>query len=222
MNTSTAPNVPATPEEKKARIEEQRQYFSKVITGRGHGIFSYFPKIAFPWPNGPAIALFKSDLDKVSGFYTMIVNKQFNPDNGVPLLLYMPHDPNYAQRFHLMEPDKWAIPVTEFKPVQAPVAAAPTVSSLSTANLNGNTVPAQPPAAEVKQKAATRTSGKPAATKPPSQPAEPLVFEDLDLHDQILSQMTIRDVAAIVWRKPVSAKGWLNQLIHENTTINTQ
>jgi hypothetical protein len=220
MNTSTAPNVPATPEEKKARIEEQRQFFSKVITGRGHGLFSYFPKIAFPWPNGPAIALFKSDLDKVSGFYTMIVNKQFNPDNGVPLLLYMPYDPNYAQKYHLMEPDKWAIPITEFKPVQASVAPAPTAPSLSTANLNGNSAPA--PAAGVKPKAASKAAGRAPATKQSLPPAEPVVFEDLELHDQILSQMTIRDVAAIVWRKPVSAKGWLNQLIHENTTINTQ
>lgn len=40
-----------------------------------------------------------------------------------------------------------------------------------------------------------------------------LETEDVSMEDQPLSQMTIRDIAAIMTGKPVSCKKWLNQIV---------
>ena len=38
------------------------------------------------------------------------------------------------------------------------------------------------------------------------------------LADCPINELTIRDKAAITWKKPVSNKGWLNKLIKETFT----
>lgn len=39
------------------------------------------------------------------------------------------------------------------------------------------------------------------------------LLNDFDLNDLPISEMTLRDFAAIIWKQPVSTKPWLNNLI---------
>lgn len=46
-----------------------------------------------------------------------------------------------------------------------------------------------------------------------SKTSKQISLMDFDLDDSPMSEMTIRDLAAILWKQPVSSKDWLNDLI---------
>jgi hypothetical protein len=196
MNTQSL--TPPTKEEKSKRIDDLRMHYNQVFNQLGASIFSFFPKMQFPFNGQPCLALYVSEFNKETGFYTQLIDRQFTPENGEYKLLFLKKNPAFATTYTLMETDKYAVPLSDFEEINVQ-------STMLKANLQGSLtpLPIQPPAQA------------PLIIPAPTTPSLLLDGQQLD---NTLSEMTVRDVAAILWAKPISNKGWLNHLIKTQHT----
>lgn len=179
--------------EKRARLTQMKEYHQPTFDRLGIKLPKFIPKWAYV-PNGKEelhVAFFENELNHGADTYTEFADRDYMLQNPDKRELYkLRYNPHYA---------------TEYE--RLPAAT------------EGNNDRFLVPISEL------------ILIKSSSQQAE-ITFEEPELDDSALkteqdfglpnpstdspfSQMTIRDVAAILWKRPVSQKDWLNKLIKE-------
>ena len=110
-NTATSP---ANGSQRSDKTRAYREHFKPVLTKLNVSEMSFYPKMLFTRSKQLCLALYKSELEKTEGFYTMVVNSSFDPQDGEYKLYYLKHNPKYATDYLLIETDKWAVPYDLF------------------------------------------------------------------------------------------------------------
>jgi hypothetical protein len=115
----TATITPATSSIKAEKTKEYRERFRLVFEKLKVPETSFYPKILFPRNKQICLSLYKSELEKPEGFYTLIVNSAFENVDGEYKLYHYKHNPKYASEYSTLqiETEKWAVPFDHFNEV---------------------------------------------------------------------------------------------------------
>lgn len=178
MSVGTHNIAPATNTTRSDKTRTYRERFKPIFEQLKVSEMSFYPKMLFQRNRLLCVALYKNELERTEGFYTVIVDPQFDPLDGEFKLYHLKQNPKYATEYSLLETDKWAIPYDAFEEVDMQLLMLDSLRN-------------QPIKTDI-----------------------PIQLDNTDV-DSPMSDMTVRDFAAITWRVPVSNKDWLNQMIKE-------
>jgi len=175
--------------EKKKKILELREYHEPIFERLGLDDIEFIPKLAFK-PKGLSeimITLFASELKKGKDVYTEFVSKEYEAEDFQRSLWKWEYKNDWKTRYR-----NNGSPIASGVQYYIPTSELVLVSRDNELIFNKPTVSKD-----------FKNDLKSVLKSAPKEPAEPLI-----------SQMTIKDFAAIIWKEPVSDKEWLNILIN--------
>lgn len=170
----------------------------------------FIPKMAYVPKTGDerVISFFPSEIMGGEDIYTEFVSRTLEPEDAERRLWKWPFNPEYETEYKKTEPhaatghQQYLIPIAEL----IDVAESHRVVKKT---------PVEEPSNE-KEEAVADEKGQ-LKMKIPEDAEEDK--KGVVLMDAPISQMTIKDKAAIDWKKPVSDKPWLNDLIRETFNL---
>jgi hypothetical protein len=185
MSLSTIQKPEQSPREK---IQELRKHHQPVFDALGNQEALFIPKLVYR-PAGKDemhFSMFIGELGKGQDVYTEFVSKDIVPEDMNRTLWMWRFNPHWEEEYDTTEP----------------MANGQVRYLIPAAELVKVNVDLEP-------KAEVKTAGK--------SPATPLKLDFDEIMnpdtDASIDQLSIRDLAAILWKKPVSTKKWLNELI---------
>ena len=173
--------------DKKEKVENLRRYHQNLLDSIGASDALYVPRMAYKPTSHHEIVIsfFASELKQGKDIYTEFVSKEFEPEDPDRTLWKWRYNPFWKEEY---ERSKDVVP-SAIK-YYVPVSELVLVSRNNKKNFTKDKIPHQ-------------TESLTSMLKKPETPKEEMVTD-----------MTIRDFAAILWREPVSNKKWLNDLIN--------
>jgi len=178
-------NTVDKPEDKREKLRLLREFHKPVFEALGIPDALFIPKLAYK-PAGmteKAVAYFASEMAKGQDIYTEFADSEYDPQDSERRLYKWRFNHNYKEEYQLVESSG------TFRYL-VPVAELVLVKTNS-------------PDILVEQ-AATKGNIQLKLEEVSATPQR----EDLSLKDA-----SLRDIAAILWKKPVSNKKWVNDLI---------
>jgi hypothetical protein len=173
----------------KDKLSDLRQHHQETFDILGIPDALYLPKLIYR-PQGKDdmhFSMFVGELRKEQDVYTEAVSQAKDPEDLNRTLYVWRYNPHWLEEYDTTEP-----------------------------MANGQVRYLIPAAELVKVNIPKKEEKKTISTKGNS-PSTPLVMdfdEILDpAQDAPVDQLTIRDLAAILWKKPISSKKWLNDLM---------
>lgn len=182
-------NIPTvTPEERKKNLEILRKFHTPALEKLGANPANFVSKVPYT-PAGkqePYIGMFPSEMTRNADIYIEFAHKENLPIDPAARTLYkLAYNPFYDDEFEKTSPDS-----------PGGVRYLVPVSELIVIKRY-----------EKKEETEIRL-------KPKEETTAPLTFSLPDNETDLpIDQLSIRDFAAIMWKKPVSHKKWLNELI---------
>ena len=176
-----------TPEYKKRKLEEARDYHQGLIDELGLTRDNFQIKMLFYNKGIQVVGIFASEFRKEKGLYFEFVDRDLQPVDANRIVYKVSFSDSYIDEYPVTEKGSYMVPVDELR----------AVSDIAVAINGKSAVPEQ--------------SFKDAGLKPPT-PA-PIQKPQDSLEDERFSEMTIRDYVAIMTGNPVSKREWLNTLI---------
>lgn len=172
----------------KQIIDALRTHHQEVFNELGVSNALFFPKMAYVPKGGTekVISFFPSEISRGQDIYTEFVSRDYNSEDPDRKLWMWKHNPFYETEYETSDPH----PVTGDVRYLIPVEELVCVSE---------------PEDEVPWK----------EDDEPTSLDFSKTLPDADLGDIPLSEMTMRDYAAIHLNKPVSRKKWLNDIINQ-------
>lgn len=183
-------NTTDKPEDKRERLKLLREFHRSLFETLGIPDALFIPKLAYKptGKNEKHLAFFASELAKGMDIYTEFADSEYEPQDPERRLYKWRFNPNYKEEYEVSETNgtvRYYIPVAELILVKT-----------------------NPPEEQVEN------SNNPQLKiwdKPPvNTPASDLANVRPDLS---LKEASIRDLAAILWKQPVSNKAWINEMI---------
>lgn len=183
-------NTTDKPEDKRERLRLLREFHRPLFETLGIPDALFIPKLAYKpaGKNEKHLAFFASELAKGMDIYTEFADSEYEPQDPERRLYKWRFNPNYKEEYEVSETNgtvRYYIPVAELILVKT-----------------------NPPEEQVEN------SNNPQLKlwdKPPvNTPASDLANVRPDLP---LKEASIRDLAAILWKQPVSNKAWINEMI---------
>jgi hypothetical protein len=176
---------------KAQKTKEIRDYNSDLIADLGISPYDFNMKTQFYDEQARlVVGIFPSEFKKTKGFFFELIDSDLNPVDVERKVYRVPFNSAFEEEYELNSKGSYLVPIEELKVVHRSSVA---ISKMSAFTGTDNSV------FKVTQKAQESAAGIPKA---------PSIMEDAPYTD-----MTIRDYYAIHTNKPVSAKGWLNDLI---------
>jgi hypothetical protein len=176
---------------KAKKLKEIRDYNSDIITDLVISPFDFNMKTQFYDEQARlVVGIFPSEFKKMKGFFFELIDSDLNPADPERKVYRVPFNSAFEEEYELNSKGSYLVPIEELKVVHRSSVA---ISKMSAFTGTDESV------FKVTQKA------QEAAVHIPKAPS---LMEDAPYSD-----MTIRDYFAIQFLKPVSAKGWLNELI---------
>ncbi len=146
------------------------------------------------------VSFFPSELLKQKDIYTEFVSYDLTPEDATRTLYKFRYNPYFDEEYDKTEGDnfRYLVPVKELEKIEIKNPESDTLKN----NFPDFTTTKQISLTEElfpeETKSITKNENK---------------NENKNEVDELLTSMTIRDFAAIMWKSPVSKKEWLNQLI---------
>jgi hypothetical protein len=142
------------------------------------------------------VSFFPSELLKQKDIYTEFVSYDLTPEDATRTLYRLRCNPYFDEEYEKTEGEnfRYLIPVKELEKIE--------IKNPESDNLENDF----PDFTTTKQISLTEDLF-------PEETESITKNEDKNEVDELLTSMTIRDFAAIMWKSPVSNKEWLNQLI---------
>lgn len=173
---------------KKAKLDAIRAYHKDLINDLGISPLDFNMKKSFYSSNGiEVVGIFGSEFRKEKGFFIELISSDLDPIDPQRKVYRVPPNTCYEEEYELNQKNSYNVPLEELRIVNPYSAAISKGSSI----LNN---------VKKEEKHIVRID-------------KSLV----NLEDIPHSEMTIRDYMAIHTGKPVSLKGWLNDLIKSST-----
>jgi hypothetical protein len=175
---------------KAQKLKEIRDYNSELMVDLGITAFDFNMKTQFYDEQARlVVGIFPSEFKKTKGFFFELIDSDLNPADPDRKVYRVPFNSAFEEEYELNSKGSYLVPIDELKVVHRSSVAISKMSAFTgTDSTFKPTQKAQEAAANI--------------------PKAPGLMEDAPYSD-----MTIRDYYAIHTNKPVSAKGWLNELI---------
>jgi hypothetical protein len=176
---------------KAQKTKEMRDYNADLINDLGITLYDFNMKTQFyDEQRRLVVGIFPSEFKKVKGFFFELIDSDLNPTDPDRKVYRVPPSVSFEEEYELNAKGSYLVPIEELKVVHRSSVAISKMSAFTGTD---------EPVFKVTQKAQEAVANIPKA---------PALMEDAPYSD-----MTIRDYFAIQFLKPVSAKGWLNDLI---------
>lgn len=175
---------------KAQKLKEIRDYNSELMVDLGITAFDFNMKTQFYDEQARlVVGIFPSEFKKTKGFFFELIDSDLNPADPDRKVYRVPFNSAFEEEYELNSKGSYLVPIDELKVVHRSSVAISKMSAFTgTDSTFKPTQKAQEAAASI--------------------PKAPGLMEDAPYSD-----ITIRDYYAIHTNKPVSAKGWLNDLI---------
>lgn len=182
-------------DQKKENLKQLRLFHKETLAEEGVSETLLIGKMAYH-PTGKSelyVGFFLGEINKGHDVYIEFTDRDNVPEYLDRTLYLWKFNPYYATEYERTDEvisgnTRFLVPVSEFRIIKKYVQALP------------------PKTAKVIEK-----------EEPPVKPQYNIIKEDFDLpdmeNDPLLSELTIKDLAALMLQKPVSNKQWLNDLI---------
>ena len=176
---------------KALKTKEMRDYNADLITDLGISLYDFNMKTQFyDEQRRLVVGIFPSEFKKTKGFFFELIDSDLNPTDSDRKVYRVPPSNSFEEEYELNAKGSYLVPIEELKVVHRSSVA---ISKMSAFTGTDETV------FKVTQKAQESVANIPKAPAP--------------MEDAPYSEITIRDYYAIHTNRPVSAKGWLNDLI---------
>jgi hypothetical protein len=173
---------------KALKTKEMRDYNVDLITDLGISLYDFNMKTQFyDEQRRLVVGIFPSEFKKTKGFFFELIDSDLNPTDSDRKVYRVPPSNSFEEEYELNAKGSYLVPIEELKVVHRSSVA---ISKMSAFTGTDETV------FKVTQKAQEAIPKAPAP-----------------MEDAPYSEITIRDYYAIHTNRPVSAKGWLNDLI---------
>ena len=174
---------------KKAKLDSIRAHHKDLINDLGISPLDFNMKKSFYNSNGiEVVGIFGSEFRKEKGFFFELISSDLDPIDPERKVYRVPPNTCYEEEYELNQKNSYNVPLEELRIVN-PYSAAISKGGSSIIE-----------SAKKEEKIIVR------------------IQKDLvTLEDVPYSEMTLRDYMAIHTGKPVSLKGWLNDLIKSST-----
>lgn len=190
MSTFQVQQQAATDAWKKEKLEAIRSFHQELINDLGIPKTDFNMKMPFYDQQGRmVVGIFSSEFKKEKGFFFELINRALDPADSERKVYRVPPSNSFDEEYELNEKGSYLVPLDELR-VANPASVAISKSSAVTSSDK-----------VLSQKQVIKDM----AYKAPA-----------PMEDAPYSELTIRDFYAIHSGKPVSAKGWLNELIKNN------
>jgi hypothetical protein len=171
---------------KKSKLDAIRNYHQDLITDLGISKMDFNMKMPFYDPQGRmVVGIFASEFKKEKGFFFELITRSLDPADPERKVYRVPPSTSFDEEYELNEKGSYLVPLDELRVVNEQAVAISKASAVTSSD-----------------KMLTKSFTPEAVYKAPA-----------PMEDAPYSEMTIRDYFAIQTGKPVSAKGWLNDLI---------
>lgn len=176
---------------KAKKTKEMRDFNADLIADLGISLYDFNMKTQFyDEQRRLVVGIFPSEFKKSKGFFFELIDSDLNPTDTDRKVYRVPPSNSFEEEYELNSKGSYLVPIEELKVVHRSSVA---ISKMSAFTGTDETV------FKVTQKAQEAVANIPKAPSP--------------MEDAPYSEMTIRDFYAIQTNRPVSAKGWLNDLI---------
>lgn len=193
MNTSTSA------EEKREKLRLMKEFHRTTFRNIGVDDPYFLPKLAYQPPgiNEKVIAFFQSEVGKGQDIYIEFADSDYVPQDPERRLYKWRYNPNYKEEYETTESStgiiRYFIPVAELILIKA----NPPEALLEESSQLEIPVFSLEDDSDKSSKAKSKKSSK--------SPEEDILLKDA----------TIRDLAAILWKQPVSNKPFINEMIQK-------
>lgn len=171
------------PLDKRKKILELAKHHKDLFEKENLHSPKFIPRMAYPHKNELVIGFYAKEIYGGGDIYIEFCSRDYEPEDASRILWKWIYNPEYATEYEQSEPHG----VTGDKRFLIPVAEL----------INVNALHAQKIEAKAEQKIEE----------------EFLIETPSSGEDVPYAAMTLRDFAAITWKRPVSLKPWLNDLI---------
>jgi hypothetical protein len=176
---------------KALKTKEIRDYNVDLISDLGISYYDFNMKTQFYDEQARlVVGIFPSEFKKTKGFFFELIDSDLIPVDPERKVYRVPFNSAFEEEYELNAKGSYLVPIEELKVVHRSSVA---ISKMSAFTGTDDSV------FKVTQKAQESAGSIPKA---------PALMEDAPYSD-----MTIRDYYAVHTNRPVSAKGWLNDLI---------
>ena len=176
---------------KADKLKEVRDFNSELIADLEISAYDFNMKTQFYDEQARlVVGIFPSEFKKTKGFFFELIDSDLIPVDPERKVYRVPFNSAFEEEYELNAKGSYLVPIEELKVVHRSSVA---ISKMSAFTGTDDSV------FKVTQKAQESASSIPKA---------PALMEDAPYSD-----MTIRDYYAVHTNRPVSAKGWLNDLI---------
>lgn len=176
---------------KAQKTKDMRDFNAELIVDLGISQFDFNMKTQFyDEQRRLVVGIFPSEFKKTKGFFFELIDSDLNPTDPERKVYRVPPTSSFEEEYELNSKGSFLVPIEELKVVHRSSVAINKMSAFT------GTVES---VFKVTEKAREALVNIPKAPSP--------------MEDAPYSEMTIRDYFAIQFLKPVSAKGWLNELI---------
>ena len=176
------------PEDKRDKLKKLREFHQKTLDALGVSDALFIPKMAYR-PYGKTelhIAFFASEINKGEDVYVEFASKELVPEDPERRLYKWRFNPHFEEEYEKTDPH----PVTGHFRYLVPTEELIRVKEIE---VEGEALP------------------------PIVSNTGLIDFDLVDANSDLpLDQLTIRDIAAILLKKPVSQKPWLNEIIKQS------
>lgn len=174
---------------KKKKLAAIRAHHADLIKDLGISPYDFNMKKAFYDKYGrEVVGIFASEFHKEKGFYFELISSDLDPIDPERKVYRVPPSNTYEEEYELNPKNSYSVPLEELKVVNVTAVAINKFSAISA------------------------MESKPAEPKPVfNQPPKPFTVPTPP--DVPFNEITLRDLTAILLRKPVSNKDWLNELV---------
>lgn len=213
---------------KKEKYDEIKKFHEPTIKRycEENNVFkhSLLTRFSYAYKGEKIVAIFRDDLKLETDVFVEFTDNQNEPEDSNRTLYYWPFNPFYKDDYDLVNTNPknpyYVIPFSEFNVVPKTniIKAQPESGGLKITSLDTDDVKFTKPKAqeidrsdpEAYRKTLMASSAK---AKTVNVEKEKEQHQNKMLEDAPFKDLTVRDLAAMITRKPVSNKDWLNDIL---------
>jgi len=178
---------------KKQKLAAIRAHHADLIKDLGISPYDFNMKKAFYDQYGrEVVGIFASEFNKEKGFYFELISSDLDPIDPERKVYRVPSSTTFEEEYELNPKNSYSVPLEELKVINPTSVAINKFSAVKAMEKPKE----QQPQRIIPQESIVAPAPKPTLN-----------------HDAPFSDMTIKDLVAILLRKPVSDKPWLNELV---------
>lgn len=178
---------------KKQKLASIRAHHADLIKDLGISPYDFNMKKAFYDQYGrEVVGIFASEFNKEKGFYFELISSDLDPIDPERKVYRVPPSTTFEEEYELNPKNSYSVPLEELKvinPTSVAINKFSAVEAMQKPKEPQRIIPQEAIVAQAKPK--------------------PILLNQ----DAPFSEMTIKDLVAILLRKPVSDKPWLNELV---------